>query len=413
MLRTARRRTDIAPRALRDGYELIRRLAVDHHADVVETRIGGVPVLCLHGAAAAEEFYDHERFRRRDAMPRRVRSTLLGHHGVQVLDGDEHRQRKALLLSLTTGTAVEDLRQRIAAEWGRRIAEWSDGREIVLREAAATLLCRAVCDWAGVPLAADEEERRARDLLAIIDAPAAVGPRHWRGRLARRRAERWAAGLVEDVRAGRLLVDEGRPLAVLAGAEVDGRLLALDAAADDLLNLIRPTVAVANYVVWVAIALQEHPEWRQRVADGDADEVHRFVQEVRRLSPFFPVVGARANRDLRLGDVDVPEGRLVILDLYGTSRDPAAWSHPDRFDPDRFHHRAPTAYDVVPQGGGDHERHHRCAGEWITIAAMEEAAIALTRRMRCSIPTQDLRVDLRRVPAIPRSGFVIADVRPR
>lgn len=412
MLRTVRRRTDISPRALRDGYELIRRLAADHDAEVIQTRIGGVPVLCLHGAQAAEAFYDEGRFRRRDALPRRVRSTLVGHQGVQTLDGDEHRQRKALLLSLSTGAGVDDLRERIATEWGRRIAEWSDGGEVVLRDAAATLLCRAACDWAGVPLAAEDEERRAREMIAVIDAPAAIGPRHWRGRLARRRVERWAAGLIEDVRAGRLLVDAGRPLEVLARAEVDGRPLEIDAAADDLLNLIRPTVAIANYVVWVAVALQQHPEWRQRLADGDADEVRRFVQEVRRLSPFFPVIGPRADHDLRLGDVEIPEGRLVVLDLYGTSRDAAAWAHPDRFDPDRFHGRAPTAYDLVPQGGGDHERHHRCAGEWITIAAMEEAAVALVRRMRCTVPAQDLRVDLRRVPAIPRSGFVLADVRP-
>jgi fatty-acid peroxygenase len=102
----------------------------------------------------------------------------------------------------------------------------------------------------------------------------------------------------------------------------------------------------------------------------------------------------------------------VVLDLYGTNHDPARWDDPDRFDPDRFL-SPPGPFDLVPQGGGDHLTGHRCAGEWVTVALMATATRMLTQRMDYDVPLQDLRLSWRKVPALPDSGFVIADVRRR
>jgi fatty-acid peroxygenase len=44
---------------------------------------------------------------------------------------------------------------------------------------------------------------------------------------------------------------------------------------------------------------------------------------------------------------------------------------------------------------------------------MTTAAVALTRWIDHRVPEQDLRVSLRRMPILPASGFVMADVRPR
>src|SRR3546814_15085137 len=85
-----------------------------------------------------------------------------------------------------------------------RISDWSSdvcsSDLIVLLDEACEILCRAVCEWAGVPLAELEVTKRARDFAAMIDAGAAIGLRHWRGRWARNRAEKWIGGIVEDVR---------------------------------------------------------------------------------------------------------------------------------------------------------------------------------------------------------------------
>src|SRR3546814_12561235 len=75
-----------------------------------------------------------------------------------------------------------------------------------------------------------------------------------------------------------------------------------------------------------------------------------------------------------------------------------------------FDERRPGPDDRVPQGGGDHHAGHRCPGEWITIALLKSAVRMLTMEMRYSVPEQDLTVSLARMPALPRSRFVITDV---
>jgi fatty-acid peroxygenase len=37
----------------------------------------------------------------------------------------------------------------------------------------------------------------------------------------------------------------------------------------------------------------------------------------------------------------------------------------------------------------------------------------LVREMDYRVPTQDLRIDLKRIPAVPRSKFVMTDVQAR
>lgn len=136
------------------------------------------------------------------------------------------------------------------------------------------------------------------------------------------------------------------------------------------------------------------------------------MQEVRRFYPFFPVIGGRVQQAFRWRGHQFPRGRWVLLDLYATNHDPRAWERPEEFRPQRFHGWRGSPFAFIPQGGGDHHTNHRCAGEWVTIAVLEVIVGALAREMTYRVPPQDLRVSLRRIPAIPRSGFVIEDVRP-
>ena len=193
--------------------------------------------------------------------------------------------------------------------------------------------------------------------------------------------------------------------------EPDGSLLPRRTAGSELLNVLRPTVAVDRFIVFPALALHRNPDWTQRLRDGTDVDVEHFVQEVRRTTPFFPAVGALALRPFRVEDTDVPAGRLVVLDLHGSNHHPAVWTDPDRFDPDRFAGHRPGPYDLVPQGGGEHRTGHRCPGEWIVIALMTAALRLLTREMTYAVPEQDLSVRLDRVPAIPPSRMVLDRVR--
>lgn len=398
---------------LRDGYAFITRRCRRLDSDVFVTRLALQDTICLRGEEAAELFYDRDRFVRAGAMPHPVRRTLIGDGGVQTRDGELHRERKALFMALLGREAVEDLAERFRTAWGNRLVGWAAQERVVLFEEAMPLLCRVVCDWAGVPLPEDEVSLRTNQMAAMIDGAGGVGARHVRGRLARRRAEAWASHLVGRVRRGDLEPPEGSALRRIAlHMEPDGAWMSREDAAVELLNVIRPTVAVARFVAFAALALHHHASARTAVEEGGDEGLRAFVHEVRRYYPFFPFVAARVRDTFTWRGHTFPEGTRTLLDLYGTDRAPEIWGDPEAFRPERFLDREPSPYAFIPQGGGDHHLNHRCAGEWLTIALVRVATEMLTRRMTYVVPEQDLSIDLGRMPAIPRSRFVIRDVRP-
>ncbi|MBE9077975.1 hypothetical protein IQ241_11840 [Romeria aff. gracilis LEGE 07310] len=65
----------------------------------------------------------------------------------------------------------------------------------------------------------------------------------------------------------------------------------------------------------------------------------------------------------------------------------------------------------IPQGGGSYETNHRCPGEWITIAVMKTTLQFLTRDITYDVPAQDLTIRVSRLPTIPKSRFIISNVR--
>ncbi|PZF87903.1 cytochrome P450 [Micromonospora deserti] len=396
---------------LRDGYRFIGARCDRYGTDIFQTRLLLERTICLRGRPAAELFYDRERFIRAGALPRRVQRTLTGVGGVQGLNGAAHADRKAMFLSIMTPAAVRQLGQLFDDEWRARIPAWEGGRTVVLHDELGRMLTRVVCAWAGVPLADSQVDRRDAELHAMIDAPAAFGPRHWRGLLGRRLGERWIRDVIDRERFGTLPAPEGSALRVIAEHRDErGRLLPSRIAAVELLNVLRPTVAVNRFIVFAALALHQHPAWRERVRESE-EVTEQFVQEVRRYYPFFPATAARVRRSFDWRGYHFPRGRRVLLDLYGTNHDRTLWPEPEQFRPERFAGWRDDPFGFVPQGGGDHLTGHRCAGEWITIELMKRAVTNLTSTMRYDVPPQDLTVNLRRMPTLPPGGFLIANVR--
>lgn len=390
----------------REGYRFISRRCKRLRTELFETHLLCQPVVCMTGADAARLFYDPERFQRSGAAPARLRKTLFGEGGVQGLDGKAHLHRKAMFMSLMTPAAMVRLDTLAVAAWDRAIDTWAGQKPIVLRDGAAQVLCRAVCDWAGVPLAEDALPGFTHRLLQLIESPSRLGFAHWRGRRARRQLERYCAGLVQQLRDGQLDPGQGTALEVIAHHREagDGRLLPAGVAAVELLNVLRPTVAIAHYVVMIALALHRFP----LAGRGLDDEGRvRFVQEVRRYYPFFPAAMAVVAKTFLWRGYRFVRGRRVLLDLYGTNHDPRLWRDPERFYPDRLLDLEIDPYSMIPQGGGDHWQHHRCAGEWLTVNMMTLALRVLTQRMRYQVPVQDLTLRCNRMPALPASGFII------
>ncbi|MBX9630152.1 MAG: cytochrome P450 [Burkholderiales bacterium] len=395
-----------------DPYRFISNRCRRYRSDLFETRLLLRKTICMTGPEAARLFYDPSRFVRRGAMPKAVQKTLLGVGGVQGLDDEAHRQRKQMFMSLMTPERIEQLVQLTAAEWEIRAHGWTAMGEVSLYPELHSLLTRAACAWAGVPLADSEVDARTREIAALFDHAGSVGLRHFWSRWARKRADGWAADIVEQIRGGRIHPPEQSAAHVIAWhRDLNGELLTPQIAAVELINVIRPTVAVSVYMVFVAHALHAHPKVREMLQAGDDGYVGRFVQEVRRYYPFFPAVAARTRQAFEWNGYHFLAGRRVLLDLYGTNQDPRTWERPEDFEPERFRRSDESPFDFIPQGGGDHHVDHRCPGEWIAIELMKQAADFLTRRMSYDVPEQDLRIEWSRLPALPHSRFVISNVR--
>ncbi|POX39367.1 cytochrome P450 [Streptomyces sp. Ru73] len=382
----------------------------------VRTRLLGKPAIALHGTDAVRFFYDEDHIHRRAALPGPVLDTLFGRGAVHTLDGERHRVRKALFVHLLKDReGIADLTERAAAEWERARADWAGQSQVVLFDAFALLLTRTVCGWAGIALDDDEARRTADDLVAMVDGFATPGPRHWRARRARRRQEERLARRIEEIRrTGPEPAGTGAPTgAALAEVarhhEADGTPLDPHTAAVEILNVIRPTVAVAWFLTFAAHALHRWPEHRAPLAKGDTAYARAFAHELRRFYPFVPFLGGLAARDLEWRGERIEAGTMVLLDVYGQLHDPGLWPRPYTFDPTRFLGAEPGRDDLIPQGGGDVTGGHRCPGEDIVLALLQ-TLVPLLARLEYRVPGQDLSVPLERVPSTVGGGFFVTDM---
>lgn len=213
---------------------------------------------------------------------------------------------------------------------------------------------------------------------------------------------RWAASLVKDARAGRVSAPAGTALAeIVRHRELDPRT-----AGPELVNILRPTVAVAWLGTFAAGALHDAPEWRRRVTGGHLD-AYAFAQEVRRTTPFVPALAGRAKSRRSVDGVEVRKGDRLILDVLGINHDRETWADPTSFRPDRFLLHEPGAFDMVPQGGG-HLSGHRCPGSRSPSACSSRPRALGATEYDVVSPREP---DRSRIPTLPPAGLVLSGVR--
>jgi fatty-acid peroxygenase len=390
----------------REGYDFVANHCRALGSDAFRTRIMMRPVVCMMGAEAAERFYDGRHFTRAAAMPPTTVRQLQDKGSVQTLDGEAHRHRKALFMTMLTGDAVERIGRLFDECWQAAVPPSKRQGQIVLHEEVCRLLCQAVCAWAGAPVEGKALDARTREMMAMIDGAGSVGPRALRGLARRRRSEAWARRVIA---AARRAPPQGEPTPVQRIATYtgpDGQLLDLRTAGVELLNLIRPNVAVGRFITFAALALHEHPDAAAWLRENVEGRLRAFAQEVRRFYPFFPVIAGTVKTPFEWHEHAFRAGDWVMLGLHATNHDARLWDAPQTFRPQRFLHAADMPAQLIPQGGGAHARDHRCPGEWITVELLGRAVRQLLA-MRYAMPPQDLAVPLTRFPTLPKSGFVI------
>ncbi|WP_223702587.1 cytochrome P450 [Sutcliffiella deserti] len=403
---------DNSLKILKDGYRFILNRQHRFQSNVLETRLLGEKAICLTGKETAKLFYDNDKFKRSGAAPKKAQKTLFGVGGVQGLDGEAHHHRKALFMSLMDKKDLQQIVDLTRKQWESSSVKWQSEKSVELYEESKKILTQVACDWTGVPLKKSEVDKRAEQLGDLFESAASLGIKHLKGRKSRVAAEKWLEDLVEKVREDEISLPEDRALYTFSWhKDHEGKLLDKSVVAVELLNLLRPIVAISVYICFSALAVHQFPEESNKLKTGEDERLQRFVQEVRRYYPFFPFTVARVKEDFNWEGYTFEKDTLTLLDLYGTNHHPDFWENPDRFEPDRFKTWDGSPFDFIPQGGGEFDIGHRCAGEWITIDIMKVSLDYLVNSISYDLPKQDLSFSMTEMPSLPESRIIMENIR--
>jgi fatty-acid peroxygenase len=397
--------SDLLPRLLRHGYGAVptdraARGVDERTGDTYASRLAGRRSVVLRGHDGVRLFYDESLVRRKGAIPFPLRGLLFGRGAVHGLDDAAHKERKQLFLELLAPDRVEPVARSAGERLARRSGTWG-GREVVLFDELVEVYGRTVLEWAGVELPPSEARRVSDELSRIVDGFGGNPRAYPRGWVARVRCDRWARRLVEETRVGDRTPPTGSALAVWAATDLPPTVAAVE-----LLNVLRPTVAVAWLGAFAATYLDQASAWRERLRTGTTTREHvAFAHEVRRCAPFVPVLAGRVRRQVEHDGVTIRRGDRVVLDVLGTDRWAPYWHDPAAFHPERFLAGDPGPFDFVPQGGGPADG-HRCPGEPLTVRLLAETVRVLAHVELPSKPGAH-GVNLARMPTLPQDGVVL------
>ncbi|MEZ2132427.1 MULTISPECIES: cytochrome P450 [unclassified Sinorhizobium] len=126
----------------------------------------------------------------------------------------------------------------------------------------------------------------------------------------------------------------------------------------------------AAMAMQVAILLQHREQWE--TICQDEGWIPAAVSEALRFEPSVASVPRFTLTEIEIGDQTIPAGRAIALVTMAAMRDPELYADPDTFDIFRKQPRWHLAF-----GGSA----HRCLGEALARAELEEGLAALTARL--------------------------------
>jgi cytochrome P450 family 103 len=283
-------------------------------------------------------------------------------------NGEVHQRRRAPIARTFAFKLMDAMRPKVTAIAEELVRErLGAGPFDFVGEFASMLPARIIADILGIPRADLGVFMRwvqdTADSLGFIDAD--------------RRAtieqslvdfNRYVEGLLHDRRThprGDFLSDYVAATAAqgdLSEGEIRTQIVGLILAGSDT------TRGSMCMTLW---RLLDHPEqWRAFCADPQGLKVG-VVQEGLRFEPIVSAIPRVVTEDMVLDDVLLPAGSLATVSLLAALRDPDVYANPETFDIRRGDH--PRWHPVFGAGA------HRCAGEALARAEMEEALAVIAR----------------------------------
>lgn len=127
---------------IREGYMYISNRRHSFNSNIFKTRLLGKKAICMVGKDAAKIFYDSEKFKRHNVAPNRAVQTLFGKNSVQTLDGEAHKHRKAMLMSVMNQDNLDRLKDITHTQWELALKKWEQKEKVVFYEEVQEIMCR-------------------------------------------------------------------------------------------------------------------------------------------------------------------------------------------------------------------------------------------------------------------------------
>ncbi|MBM6628701.1 cytochrome P450 [Mammaliicoccus vitulinus] len=407
---------DSTLKVLKEGYKYVPNRLEKFDTNIFELRaLGGRRTVVISGKEAAELFYNNELTERQGTLPKRVVNTLFGKGAIHTTGGKKHIDRKALFMSLMTEENLDYLRELTRSTWFMNTERMERMDEVNVYKESIILLTKVGFRWAGIIASPEEIESCAQDMDTMIDSFKNIGTvfkGYREAKQARARVETFLENQIIAVREGKLTPPQGTALHEFSHWEdFEGNLMDSRLCAIDLMNVVRPLVAINRFISFGVKALHDYPGEAEKVFNNEDDYAYKFVQEIRRFYPFVPFLPGKAAVDIEFEGYTIEKDTFLVLDIYGTLHREGLWENPERFYPNRFSDWDGSPFDLIPQGGGDYHTNHRCAGEWMTLIIMEESMKYFARNISYDVKKdQDLSVNLNKLPGRVVSGTIIENV---
>lgn len=214
---------------------------------------------------------------------------------------------------------------------------------------------------------------------------------------------------------------------ILQARDEDGSSLSDDELVGEATSLfIAGYETQARTLAWALFLLQQHPailadvtEEIASVLRGGAPSVEHLpkmplveavIKETMRVLAPVPMLFLRVcQSETKLGSHTLPRGANVLLSPFLTHRDPALYSDPARFQPDRWQRIKPTVYEYMPYGAGA----RLCLGAAFANQAMRLVLPMILQRFRLSLtPYAVVDAQVRSNVLRPRRGLPMT-IAPR
>ena len=320
---------------------------------------------------------------------------VLGRRSVLLADGEEHLERRRLMLPFFHGESVRRYGSVVGEITDAEIARWPVGEPFALhgRMQAITLevILRAVIGVEG----SDRLDVLRVALRRIVELDAGVlymWVFPWLGRFGRWKRQRRCqaeaeALLAEEIAARRRAPDLAQRTDVLSllirAQRDDGTSMDDEELRDQLLTmLLAGHETTATGLAWVFERLVRHPEAMaaavRAAREDDDDHLDAVVKETLRVRPVIPDVARYVAKPFELNGRRIPAGATIMpaiaLVHWGDAYRDAAAFRPERWLGDE----EPAALAWIPFGGG----RRRCLGAAFATFEMRTVLRHVLRSVR-------------------------------